>query len=216
MQSYDILMLVAHDPGETDILATGSVSFDTGAHSDLVGEFGRLIVRPDMRGAGLGNLLMAHRIDYIRNRLHVGVVENLTTHPFSQQISELFDFAAIGFVPAKHRFEDRECIAMYARYFGGSLAMRRNHPHVLPEAYGLAHMAAENCGLPCDAIVDEDSVAYPPDDDFELEELTQDGLPTLIRIARGRIRNREIFGPMRLQYGYFKLTAKRASYLIAR
>jgi hypothetical protein len=77
-------------------------------------------------------------------------------------------------------------------------------------------MALGNCGLPVDVIMDEDSAAYPRDREFEIEELTAEGMPTLIRIERGRVRNREIFGPMRLHYGFFMLEARRANYLIAR
>src|SRR5262249_48895512 len=38
----------------------------------------------------------------------------------------------------------------------------------------------------------------------------------LLRIERGRVRNREIFGPLRLHYGFFKLQARRSTYLLAR
>ncbi|MGH7180562.1 MAG: hypothetical protein ACREJN_01145 [Nitrospiraceae bacterium] len=38
----------------------------------------------------------------------------------------------------------------------------------------------------------------------------------MLRIERGRVRNREIFGPIRLDYGFFKLHARRTSYFLAR
>ena len=52
--SDDILMLVAVDPADDAVLGTGSVVFDIGAHSDLIGEFGRLAVHPGARGRGVG------------------------------------------------------------------------------------------------------------------------------------------------------------------
>ena len=64
--------------------------------------------------------------------------------------------------------------------------------------------------------MDEESPSYPHRDDFVLEELTTDGYASLLRIQRGRLKNREVFGPMRLHYGYFKLKAKDSHYLIAR
>ena len=49
---------VAQDEADGRILGTASVVFDIGAHSDLIGEFGRLAVHPDARGRGVGKLLM--------------------------------------------------------------------------------------------------------------------------------------------------------------
>ena len=80
-------MLVAEDVESGQVYGTASVVFDIGADSDLIGEFGRLAVLPEARGRGLGNRLMEARIEHIRNRLHVAVVENRTPHAFSQKIS---------------------------------------------------------------------------------------------------------------------------------
>lgn len=214
--SDDNLMLVAVDEDDGRVLGTASLVLDVGAHSDLVGEMGRLAVRKEARERGIGNALMERRVEYIRKRLHVGVVENRCAHPFSQRISEKHGFAAVGFLPQKHLFAERESIALFAQHFGNALALRKNNPRIVPEAHPLASMALSNCGLPMDAILDEDSAAYPRDREFEIEELTAEGLPTLMRIERGRVRNREIFGPMRLHYGFFMLEARRANYLIAR
>ena len=51
---------------------------------------------------------------------------------------------------------------------------------------------------------------------FELDRLTTRGYSLLLRIERGRTRHREVFGPMRLHYGFFKLRTSRAEYLLAR
>ena len=212
----DIMMLVAENEDTQEILGTASVMFDTGAHSDLVGEFGRLVVKPSARKYGIGNLLMKKRLELVKTRLHLGLVENRTTHPFSQRISTAHGFAPVGFLPMKHKLQKRESVAVFIKHFGPALCLRRNHPHIIPEAHNLAHFALENCGLPYDAIIDEDSSAYPPCNEFELEKLTNVGLPALIRIERGRLHNREVFGPMGLQYGFFRLRARHATYLVAR
>lgn len=211
----DMLMLVAEDAASGDILGTASVVFDIGANSDLIGEMGRLVVSKAARGRGIGTQLMAGRIERIRERLHLAVVENRTPHPFSQRISLDFDFAPIGFLPLKRRFERRESIALFARHFGDALDLRRNNPRIVPEAQALAHLVHDNCGLPRDLVIDEDDPPYPDMDEFEIRNLTSEGLPALLRIERGRLRRREVFGPVRLQYGFFKLAAKHASYLIA-
>lgn len=212
----DILMLVAEDTGSGEILGTASVLFDTGAHSDLVGEFGRLVVAPNAQNLGIGKELMDRRIDFIQNRLHVGIVENRTVHPYSQRISKSHGFAPVGFLPFKLKFGKRENMALFVRHFGTSLSLRRNHPRLIPEAHNLAHCSLENCGLAYDAIIDEEAPPYPHCKDFALEELTDLGLPSLIRIERGRVHNREVFGPMGLQYGFFRLKARHATYLVAR
>jgi len=212
----DILMLVAEDRDSGRVLGTASVVFDVGANSDLIGEMGRLVVDPAARGRGIGTALMEGRIEHIRDRLHVAVVENRTPHPFSQRISVDFGFAPVGFLPLKRRFAERESIALFGRHFGDSLSLRRNNPRIVPEVQELAHRVCDNCGLPFDVIIDEDAPPYPDEDHFETRDLTTEGLPALLRIERGRVRRREVFGPMQLQYGFFKLTARHASYLIAR
>jgi hypothetical protein len=74
----------------------------------------------------------------------------------------------------------------------------------------------ENCGLAPDLIVDEESAPYPHGQGFEVEDLSAEGYSALLRIERGRVKHREIFGPMRLHYGLFKLRARKSQYLIAR
>lgn len=214
--SDDILLIVAEDVDTGDIRGTASVVLDVGAHSDLVGEFGRLAVHPDSRGHGLGTELMRARVRFVEQRLHLGLVENRCTHPYSQRISQAAGFSPVGFLPMKHRFEQRESIALYCQHFGQALRLRRNHPRVVPEAATLAALAMDSCGLPRDAIIDEDASAYPPQGELSFEELESADLPALLRIERGRVRNREIYGPVHLHYGFFRLSAKRATYLLAR
>lgn len=212
--SDDIVMLVAAEPGGAP-LGTASVVMDVGAWSDLVGEFGRLAVLPAARGRGVGRRLMEGRVEAVRDRLHVGVVENRAVHAYSQRISHANGFAPVGFQPLKHRFEARESIALYCTHYGNALALRCNHPRVVAAAHGLATLALERCGLRPDAVVDEDGGSYPREHDFVLTQLTAEGMPALMRIERGRLRRREVFGPMRLQYGFFKLNARKGTYLLA-
>ena len=212
----DVLLLVAEDKDTGELLGSASVLFDTGTHSDLVGEFGRLVVLPKARNSNVGKTLMEKRIDYIQNRLHVGIVENRTLHPFSQRISLSHGFAPVGFLPMKNLFHTRESMALFGRHFGQALSLRCNNPRIIPEAHSLAHFALKNCSLPTDAIIDEKSSPYPHSSDYVLEELTDTSLPPLVRIERGRVQRREIFGPIGLQYGFFQLRVRHANYLVAR
>ena len=69
--SDDTLLLVAEDSDTRQVVGTASVILEIGAYSDLVGEFGRLVVHPGARHGGVGTLLMAERIRRVRDRLQV-------------------------------------------------------------------------------------------------------------------------------------------------
>jgi len=212
----DTLMLVAEDTETNAVLGTASVILEIGAYSDLVGEFGRLAVHPEARHRGIGRMLVTERLERVRGRLHVALMEARVTHEFTQRISQKQGFAPVGFVPLKWPFGDRrESFAIMLQYFRKALAIRRNHPIVVPEVSRLAEMAMQNIGLDCDVIIDEDSAPYPHVRDFRLEELTTEGYWGLLRIRRGRMQHREVFGPLRLNYGFFRLQAKHSNYLLA-
>ena len=214
--SDDSILLVAVESETQRVLGTASVVMDVGAFGDLTAEFGRLAVHPDARGQGVGARLMEGRLALAREQIHVGIVENRVAHPFSQKISLKFGFVPVGFLPWKLKFIQRESISLYLQHFGNSLSMRRNHPRLIPDAFPLAEFALRNCGIECDAIAVDDAVSYPHIDDFELQELSTDGFSTLLRLQRGRVHRREVFGPVRLHYGLFQLQARQCNYLIAR
>ncbi len=209
-------MVVAEDTETGEVLGTGSVVFDVGAHSDLIGEFGRLAVHSKARGRGIAKLIKKYRIELIEDRLHVAIVDNRTSHPISQKISHEFGFAAVGLMPLKHRFDTREHIAVFARHFGPALNLRRNNPRIVPEAAALAHQAMINLQMDPDTIIDESTPPYHHDRDFIISELESEAMPHLLRIERGRVKQREVFGPMRLHYGFFMLSTNEANYLVAR
>lgn len=214
--SDDTVVLVA-ETSSGKVVGTASVILEIGAYSDLVGEFGRLAVDPEYRASGIGGLLMRGRLERIRDRLHVGLTECRTMHPFSVRIAQGHGFAPVGFMPMKLKFGPRrEHPSILVQYFGDALELRRNHPHVIPEVYQLASLAMQNVGLDVDVIVDEEAVPYSHGQGFDVQELTADGYSSLLRIERGRVRRREVFGPMRLHYGFFKLAATHSTYLIAR
>jgi hypothetical protein len=131
-------------------------------------------------------------------------------------IAEAQRFALVGYLPLKMLLRQRESLALLAHYFGNALELRHSRPRIIPEVAALAQLALERCGLSAGVIVDEGSPAYPPAGPFVVEELTTEGYAPLLRIERGRVHRREIFGPLRLHYGFFKLQARSSRYLIAR
>ena len=210
--SDDCLMLVAVDKSSGNLLGTASVVFDVGAFTDLIGEFGRLVVHPDGRGRGIAGQLMKARLSQVADQLHVGLADNRVVHPYSQRVSLRHGFAPVGFLP----IHNGEPVALFARYFNDSLELRRNHPHVAPAVYWLADAAMRNVGLPCDAIVDGFAASYPDQDDFEIEEMTANGYAALLRFERGRLRNRDIFGPVKIHFGSRALQRHNTHYLLAK
>ncbi|MDH3726285.1 MAG: GNAT family N-acetyltransferase [Myxococcales bacterium] len=209
--SDNSLVLVAEDPNG-EIVATASVVIDVGAYADLIGEFGRLVVHPEMRGQHIGHRLMTERIDRVAPYLHIGFVDNRVAHTRSQQISLAHGFTPIGFLP----IHNGEPVALFVQHFGDGLKLRRNHPRVAPQVYGLAQRALRSCGIDADAIVDEMSPPYGLDESFEIEEMSAKGYASLLRFERGRVKNPEIFGPARLHFGLRALESHNTSYLLAR
>ncbi|HSG05667.1 MAG TPA: hypothetical protein VLB09_04640, partial [Nitrospiria bacterium] len=159
---------------------------------------------------------MKKRIEAVRDRLHVGLVIARVVHSYAQEISLANQFIPVGFLPLRHLFSHRESFALLARYFGDAWTLRKNNPRVIPEACSLGHSVMDRAGRTSDLIVDEDSAPYPPSTTFRLEELSVEGFSSLMRIERGRVRNREVFGSMRLEYGFFRLKARHANYLVAK
>jgi ribosomal protein S18 acetylase RimI-like enzyme len=213
--SEDSLTLVAEDPRTGRVVGTASVILEVGAYADLVGEFGRLAVHPDFRHRGVATRLMEERLRLVQERLQVGLVEARTDYPYAIRLAESHGFAIVGYLPQRWYFQKRESLALLARLFGGAAGLRKNHPRVIPEAQPLAHLALSNCGLVADVVVDEEAPAYPAGESFDVQELTADGYSSLLRIERGRVRNRELFGPVRLHDGVFKLRSRRSRYRIA-
>jgi len=211
----DTVLLVAEDDANGRVIGTASVVLDIGAWGDLVAEFGRLAVHAEARGRGVGRLLMQGRIDRVRDRIHVGIVENRVAHPFSQRISGENGFVPVGFLPLKLKFQKRESVALFVQHFGDAVALRRNHPRIIPEVYPIAERALSNCGMRCDLIVETGAVPYPHLEDYELQQLTTRGYATLLRFQRGRVHQREVFGPVRLHYGLFQIRARNSHYLLA-
>ncbi|KAA3656845.1 MAG: GNAT family N-acetyltransferase [Chloroflexi bacterium] len=198
------------------VVGTASVYFEVGAYSDLCGEFGRLAVHPDYRGVGVGSALMEKRLAFATKRLHFGLTECRTAHSYAQQISERFGLRAIGFLPQKVLLDERESLVMMARTFGPSVELRSNHPRVIPEVFLLGQLALTNMGLKSDLIAVDDADGYPIGTQFQVEELSESVLPYLLRIERGRLSRRHVFGNLQLSYGLFMLESRNSRYLVAR
>lgn len=211
MYSDNSLLLVAEAP-DGRIVATASVIIDVGAYSDLVAEFGRLVVHPAMRGKHIGHRLMTERIAHVAPYLHIGFVDNRVAHTRSQRISIAHGFGPVGFLP----MHNGESVALFVRHFGDALGLRLNHPRLAPQVYGLALRAFHSCGIEPDAIVDEMSPPYGLDESFAIEEMSARGYATLLRFERGRVKNPEIFSRARLHFGLRTLESHNTSYLLAR
>lgn len=198
------------------VVGSASVYYEVGVHADLCGEFGRLVVNSDYRSLGVGSALMQARLDFANKRLHFGFSECRTAHPYAQRISEKHGLRPIGFLPQKVLLEKRESLVLMGKVFTSAIKLRRNNPRVIPEIFLLGQLALQNLGIDIDLIAAEDVESYPIGTYFEAEELNELDLSTLLRIERGRLTNRLVFGNLQLTYGLFQLQARNSSYLVAR
>jgi ribosomal protein S18 acetylase RimI-like enzyme len=213
--SDDNIFLVAKVNNK--IIGTGSVFLTAGGFSDLIGEFGRLVVDPDFGKKGAGSQLMNGLIDSVSNRIQFGFAECRTVHTGAQKILEKNGFFPTGFEPNKYQLAtSRESVVFVSKLFESALSLRRNNPRVIPTIYTMAAKSMQNLGLSVDLIVEDDVDGYPTEKSFDIGELKSSGVSPLLRIERGRIKNPEIFGNLSLSYGFFKIATDQAHYLVAK
>ena len=219
----DTFFWVAEDQGR--IVGTISTLLTAGNLSDLIGEFGRLVVDPEVGRKNIGTRLFETAIDYVVGMIQFGFAEARTTHIGSQKILECCGFVPLGFEPVKYKLQDRESVVIYGKLFGKTLDLRRNHPRVIPEAAPLAMRVLESIGLGSDVVVVEEDDGYPSAEEidstagqtnFEIEDLSEQGWSPLLRIERGRVKGREVFGNLSLAHGFFKIKTQSTRYLMAR
>jgi len=218
----DTLFLVAEL--EDRIVGTISVMFTAGGLSDLIGEFGRLVVHTEARGQGIAKQLLKVAISRVSGIIRFGFAEGRTAHAGSQKMLEANGFRAVGLEPLKYKLIDRESMVLYAMLPAGGDDMRRNNPRVIPEVAPLAMYALEHMGMKPDAVVTDDDGFPTPnsgpggtnEDEFVVEDLSERGWSPLLRIERGRVEGREVFGNLSLSHGFFKIRAQDTRYLVAR
>ena len=114
--SENTVMVVAENKSSHELYGTASIILQSGAYSDLAGEFGRLVVSPSARNQGIGKKLMQARLDLVEDRLHVAIVEPRLNNEFSSKISNRFGFSVVGYQPCKYQFSERENLGLMARF----------------------------------------------------------------------------------------------------
>jgi RimJ/RimL family protein N-acetyltransferase len=214
--SDDNLTMVAKDKNK--IVGTGSVFLTAGGFSDLIGEFGRLVVDPEYGRKGAGTEIINGLIEVVSEMIQFGFAECRAVHSGAQKISERCEFYPTGFEPNKYIFANaRESMVFVSRLFGPALSLRRNNPHVVSSVYPIAAKSMQNLNLPVDQIVEDEVDSYPMEKTFDIEELqSAGGVSPLLRIERGRIKNPEVFGNLSLSYGFFKIATDHSHYLVAK
>jgi GNAT superfamily N-acetyltransferase len=210
-----VLVLVAQQGAR--LVGTGWVFLSTGPYCDLIGEFGRLVVVPEMRRHGIGTRLFEERVALTRHILHFGFVQARTTHPFAQRISEKCNFLPVGFLPAKSQFARRESLAVMAHLFGPAHALRRPRPRLIPEILPLARAILAQFDLSTDDImVAEDARGYHVDRTYALEEWTELRAPDLVALVRACNKPRRVYSRIPINYRVYRLQAAEATYLLAK
>ncbi len=212
--SDDNIFMVAREKNR--IIGTGSVFLTAGGYSDLIGEFGRLVVDPEYGRKGAGTEIMNGLIDLVSKMIQFGFAECRVVHYGAQKISERCEFFPTGFEPNKYQLATaRESVVFVTRLFEPALSLRRNNPRVIASIYPMAAKSMQNLDLPVDLIVEDDVDGYPTEKSFDTKELHSTGISPLLRIERGRLKNPEVFGNLSLTYGFFKIATNQAHYLVA-
>lgn len=204
---------------DKEIIATASMMLTSGGMDDMIGEVGRLVATTDkrFRGKGLYGELILSLVEKTSERVQFLMAEARTPHPGSQRILEDLNWVAAGFEPLKYFVRSRESMVIYAKTQGMARELRRNNPHVISEVSVLAQTVLKNMDFPVDIIVVNEVDGYPTGKDFHIEHLKEQyGVSALLRIERGRVSNREIFGNFSLSHGFFRISDPLTNYLIAR
>jgi CRP/FNR family cyclic AMP-dependent transcriptional regulator len=215
---YDnnIVWVVAVD-NEGIIIGTAAVMLNAGDADDLIGEFGRLVVDPNCRTKGVGTALVKEQLERVKGSIEWGFAECRSIHKGAQKIYEREGFRAIGFEPLVYKLGDRrESMVLMARLFGNAEKLRKNNPQVITSVFPIGCQAMKHVGLEPDLIIAREVSSYPTDDNLAVEGLKGEHAYRLLRIGRGRAWERELFGGMRLEYGYLKLKSYAAEYLVAK
>jgi RimJ/RimL family protein N-acetyltransferase len=214
--SDDNIFMVAKE--KKRIVGTGSVFLTAGGFSDLIGEFGRLVVDPEYGRKGAGTEIMTGLMDSVSGMIQFGFGECRAVHLGAQKICERCGFFPTGFEPNKYQLATaRESVVFVTKLFGPALSLRRNNPRVIASIYPLAAKSMQNLGLPVDIIAEDEVDGYPTEKSFDYKELrSAGGVSPLLRIERGRVKNPEVFGNLSLSYGFFKIATNQAHYLVAK
>jgi len=205
---------------DNKVIATASMMLTSGGLDDMIGEAGRLVASPDKkyRGKGYYTELAKILIEKTKDRTLFLMAEARTPHRGSQKILEELEWVPVGFEPMKYLMGNkRESIVFYIKTHGIAKELRRNNPHIILEASILAQTVLNDLGYPVDIIVEDEMDGYPTNEVFDIDHLTgQRGIIPLLRIERGRITNKEIFGNFSLSHGFFRIANQDSSYLIAK
>ncbi len=213
--SPEIVWIVGeHEDGR--LLGSAAVLLNSADRSDLVGEFGRLVVHPDARGLDLGTRLVEAQIEHSQNLIEYGFAECRTAHVGAQKIVTRLGFGVTGFEPHAYQFgPGRESVVYVSRLFGNARRLRKNNPRVIPDVHAIGSLALENCGMEADLIVEQGVEPYPVSDspEYALAELQDAQVYRLLRLDSNRSGGPLVFGSMRLEYGFLRLKAHDARYL---
>jgi GNAT superfamily N-acetyltransferase len=209
-----IICLVLEEDGR--VLATGSVVLDYGDHNDKSCELGRLAVRPEYSGHGLGRRVIDALLKVAENTADFAIGEGRTAHQISQHLLEEGHFTHIGFIPHYFLIKNRrEGLVQYARLHGNGRFLRSaTPPEVIPEAAPLAHYVLAGINLRDEIKIVNESFIDDDSSNHVVCPLNRDHVGHLLRIPEGRLIDPLLFGNVSIEQGYAFIRDK-AFYLVA-
>jgi hypothetical protein len=211
----DTAVLVAESDNKT--LGTMTALLDAGDHDDLIGETCRAVVSPTAQTGGVGTALLAEVTRRLEARVHVGFGEARTVHSGAQILHERMQWIPVGFEPQKGILRgdaQRQSFVVHTKHFGDGLELRRRQPKIIAAAAPLARAALTGCRID-DVPTVVTATPIVAATDLSFSRLGDRLLVPLLRIARGRVERKEVFGRTTLAEGLFRAARDRTFYLVA-
>jgi len=212
--SDNILWLVLEDEGR--VVGTGAVVLDSGDYDDQIAELGRLVVDPSAGGRGLGQTIIKALVDASNNQVEFLFATARTVHPKSQKINDQLGLVPLGFLPMVHKPNRRESTVFYGQFCGNGRQLRRaGTARLIPVVAPIASLALSHMELDEPVKILPNIRPYPLYEQVLIKPLTSADLVRVVKIEQGQTLDPEVHSGVHLDQGISKLTANRASFMVA-
>ena len=212
--SDNILWLVIEDDG--CVVGSGAVVLDSGDYDDQIAELGRLVIDPSVGGKGLGQTMVKALIEASNDQVEFLFAEARTAHPKSQKINDQLGLVPLGFLPMAHKGKPRGSNVFSGMLRDNGRKLRQEGAaRLIPVVAPLASLALSHLELDEAVKIVPNVRHYPLYERLAIKPLTSADLVRVIKTEQGVMRDPEVLSGVHLDQGISKLTANRASFMVA-
>ena len=213
--SDNVIFLVIEIEGT--IVSTAMMTLSVGQNDDMIGELARFaVIKSDEFLQDYYTELIKELTLRAEETAHLLIVEVLSRDTQLQKILEELGWASTGFIPMKHFIEKRESVLCYTKHEKIAFELRRNNPHLIPEAADLGKKALEGAKLDNDIIVEIDVDAFTTAGNFQIDCIpAKKGVAAFFRVQRNS-SVREIFGNFAFSHSFFRISNLESQYITAK